>query len=59
MSVVSKETIIKIFQFKELSFQINVEKWPPNTVLESCGINNARFLNYISSFFNNVHERVN
>ena len=35
----------------------NVKMWP-NILLESSDVNIARFLKYVWSFFNNVHERV-
>ena len=35
----------------------NVVKWP-KILLKSCGVNTARFLKYVTSFYNIMHERV-
>ena len=35
----------------------NVVKWP-NILQKSCGVNTARFLKYVWSFYNIMHERV-
>ena len=35
----------------------NVVKWP-NIPLKSCGVNAARFLKYVWSFYNIMHEKV-
>ena len=36
----------------------NVEKWP-NTLLKSCSVHTARFLNPIWPFFHIMHESLN
>ena len=38
-------------------FMHNVVKWP-NILLKSYGVHNARFSNYVWSFYNITHERV-
>ena len=39
------------------SFMHNVVKWP-NIPLKSCGVHTTRFLKYVCSFNNIMHERV-